>query len=45
MTADVLTDGSAAKRVAETSPLVKARVAGVFYLVNVVASLYAFFPA
>ncbi len=40
MTGVVLTD-----RLAEASPLVKARVAGVFYMITVLTSLFAYFPA
>ncbi|MBC5823557.1 MAG: DUF4386 family protein [Candidatus Eremiobacteraeota bacterium] len=45
MSAVVLTPTKATDRIAQASPLLKARVAGMFYMITVVTSLYAYFPA
>ncbi len=45
MTAVGLTPREATDRIAEASPHIKARTAGIFYMITVVTSLYAYFPA
>jgi len=44
MISAVLTGAGATDRINGTSPRFKARVAGVFYAITVVTSLYAYFP-